>query len=144
MDIVLQSNVFTPKDIKQINYCRLYLQVVTMATGTELDYAMRTGHRSILSSQTKWHHVHQKRLSAKAWKLWKKVNRLWSNDQDQLFEPLRHWLYEPRMQRRKWHAYYQDSTYTLYTLSQFHTPQVYTAHLPTPTASTEYIYYSTR
>ena len=73
MDMVLHSNQFTPKDIRLINYCRLYLQVVTLsdittADGIELDSSMLCGTRTRLSSHTKWHHFHQKKPSNNSWK----------------------------------------------------------------------------
>jgi hypothetical protein len=36
MGMVRQSNQFTPKDIRLINYCQLYLQVVTLSDITIL------------------------------------------------------------------------------------------------------------
>jgi hypothetical protein len=86
MDMVLQSPHFTSKDIRLINYCRLYLQVVTVsdittAEGTGLDPTMLIGTRTRLSSRTKWHHFHQKKPSSNAWKTWRRANRLWATAQ---------------------------------------------------------------
>ena len=147
MDLVIQSQMFAPKEVRLLNYCRMYLQVVTLsditnATGQDLDLTMLNGTCSRLSSQTKWHQFNQKRPSANAWKIWRRANLLWANAQGHLHEPLGKWLQESKDQRRTWHAY-TDSAMTLYVKSVFHTPIEYNVYYPTPTASTEYIYYST-
>jgi hypothetical protein len=147
MDLILQSNRFTPKEIRLLNYCRMYLQAVTIsdiatATGTELDIMMRNGIRSHSSSKTKWHHFNQKRPSVKVWKLWKQANRLWSHDNGQLIKPLHQWLQETRFHRRLWHAYH-DASNTLYISVHRQSPHEFQIYRPTPTTSTEYIYYST-
>jgi hypothetical protein len=55
MDAVLATNdQFTPKHVRMIHYCRLFLQVltlsnITLANGTHLDPVLYQGHRSILS-----------------------------------------------------------------------------------------------
>jgi hypothetical protein len=58
MDAVLECRKFDNDQIRQINYCKLYLQAttlsdITLATGTELDPTMMTGRPSELSSTSK-------------------------------------------------------------------------------------------
>ncbi|KAG7350797.1 hypothetical protein IV203_010157 [Nitzschia inconspicua] len=55
MDIVLSSHIFTPAQIRQINYCRLYLQVHTIADlgtagGTHMGRAFIHGETTVTSS----------------------------------------------------------------------------------------------
>lgn len=68
---ILRSEQFTAQEIRLLNYCRLYLQVVTLsdityANGYSLDLAMLHGKINNNSSQTKWHHFNQKRPPAQA------------------------------------------------------------------------------
>jgi hypothetical protein len=58
MDIILEANVFTDAEIRKLNYCRLYLQVITLSditkpNGEELDARMLDGQPSLMSSKTK-------------------------------------------------------------------------------------------
>jgi len=146
MDLVLQSHRFTPKEIRMINYCRLYLQAVTIsdvttATGRDLDLTMLQGMRSRLSSKTKWHHFNQSKPSTKAWKLWRRANGLWSRDNGTLTEPLREWLQQPSLHRRTWHAY-QDSNELLYIQRNFQESPTYSIYFPLATKSQTHTYYS--
>jgi hypothetical protein len=55
MDSVLANDQFTPKQVRLIHYCRVYLQVltlsdITLANGTHLDPALHHGTKSLLSS----------------------------------------------------------------------------------------------
>jgi len=64
MDMVLASGKFKPAQIRQINYCRMYLQAVTIsdisrANGMELDLPMRRGQPSPQSSTSRWHSFNQ-------------------------------------------------------------------------------------
>ena len=61
MDTILRSQQFDAEEIRFLNYCRLYLQAVTLsdittATGDYLDSNMIQGRKSLSSSDTKWHH----------------------------------------------------------------------------------------
>ena len=100
MDKVLRSEQFTAAEIRLINYCRLYLQVVTLsditnATGDDLDPTLLAGMTNINSSQTKWHHFNQQRPPKKAWALWRSANLIWSEANGSLRQPLQHWLIRP-------------------------------------------------
>ena len=68
MDLVLRSEKFSPAEIRKINYCRLFLQAVTisdlsMATGTELDNSKFRGTPSLMSSTTSTLTPHQENPS---------------------------------------------------------------------------------
>ena len=78
MDVVLESNKFTALQIRRINYCRLFLQAVTIsdltdATGHKLDSSKLNGIPSIVSRISTWLHVHQDRPSEAEWKLWRRA-----------------------------------------------------------------------
>ena len=64
MDSVLASNRFTSSQIRQINYCRLYLQAVTLSDitnikGDQIDPAKLKGMTSLQSSQSRLHWIYQ-------------------------------------------------------------------------------------
>ncbi len=64
MDAVLQCKYFTSEEITQINYCRLYLQAITLsdltkADGKRLDPHMLKGRPSTTSSATPLPHTNQ-------------------------------------------------------------------------------------
>lgn len=136
MDCILHSEQFTAPEIRSLNYCRQYLQVVTLsditkADGSHLDAYMMRGMLNRDSSQTKWHFFNQKRPPAGAWRLWKQANLLWSDGKGQLKQPLLHWLTSPKDQRRTW-SHYQDSDYLLYArIPNHNTPAQYKVYFPT-------------
>lgn len=110
MDLILESDKFTPAEIRRLNYCRLYLQAITIsdlahATGIDLDLSMRCGSPSLQSSISRWHTIHQERPAASAWSLWRKANLLWSTADGTLLQSLGHWLQSPHHQRRQHFAY---------------------------------------
>ena len=109
--MVLASGKFKPAQIRQINYCRMYLQAVTIsdisrANGRELDMPMRRGQPSPQSSTSRWHRFNQARPPQTAWTLWQKACLLWSDTTGQLSQQLGMWLYPANELRRQWHAYY--------------------------------------
>jgi len=64
MDLVLASGKFKPFEIRYVNLCRLYLQIITVsdlahADGPMLDLVIKHGTPSLLSSHTRWIHCHQ-------------------------------------------------------------------------------------
>jgi hypothetical protein len=105
MDVIIQSAKFTPKEIKTLNYCRMYLQAVTLsditnAAGNALDMHMLAGNVEHISSISTWHHFHQQRPYEEAWELWREANKLWSKADGKLHQPLTKWLTPPSRQRR--------------------------------------------
>jgi len=120
MDVIVASCRFTPKQICSLNYCRMYLQAltlsdITMAAGTHLDRATLTGDRSLLSSSTKMHHFKQSKPPPAAWKTWRKACSLWSRSDGTLYQPLGQWLASPQALRNNWPAY-QGVDQSLYVL----------------------------
>jgi hypothetical protein len=110
MDIILNSNQFSSAEIRRLNYCRLYLEASTLSdlshiTGVRLDLSKLEGRPSLLSSITHGSTIYQESPSAAEWALWKRANRLWSDDQGKLFEPLGPWIIDKSQQRQRHQAY---------------------------------------
>ena len=98
MDMIIHSNPYSPVQIRTLDYCRLYVQAVTLAditkpNGLYLDPCFLTGHSSLYSSSTRWHSINQDRPSDKEWRLWISANCLWSDQSGHLFHPLGAWLH---------------------------------------------------
>ena len=110
MDHILASHQFKPAQIRRINYCRLYLQAVTVSdittnNGLMLDMSKNTGHISLYSSVTQCIRVNQDRPSEAEWRLWRKANALWSDAHGALIQPLGAWLHSRASQRQRHFAY---------------------------------------
>ena len=78
MDLAIQSNGFTAKEMTHLNYCRLYLQVVNvadimMANSTKVDDFIAKGVLSPGSSMTTWLHVNKQNPDDKTWHLWTRL-----------------------------------------------------------------------
>jgi hypothetical protein len=118
MDMVLQAGCFSASEIRKINYCRMYLQVITMsdlvlADGVTLDPDMMRGHPSDTSSTTSWLHINQARPHAASWTLWQTAVSQWSA-RGQLYHPLGNWLYPADRLRRRWPYYYDRESGDFY------------------------------
>ena len=116
MDHIINDGSFTAAEIRRLNYCRLYLQAVTVSdltktTGDVLDNSKLTGHPSLQSSKSNWIAIHQERPSEKEWSLWRKANRLWSRDDGRLHVPLHKWLSPVHRQRNNHFAYRYRRTF---------------------------------
>ena len=95
MDAVLTSGIFRPKEIKRVNWCRLYLGsgIVTVAdiataAGDAIRPEMYSG--TALRGKGKWHKVEQRKPDKKSWAQWRRACRLFcKNHKDlRLFQPL--------------------------------------------------------
>ena len=110
MEEILRSNWFTEKEIVRLNYCRLYLNAVTLSDitntiGDRLDDSKQVGETSLMSANSKWMEVNQSKPSDSEWKLWTCANRLWSNSKGQLHQPLGKWVRDQRECRIQHFAY---------------------------------------
>ena len=110
MDMILASGQFTTLQIKRLNYCRLFLQAVTLSditdeSGEHLDMHKRDGKLSTYSSRTTLLQVHQDRPSSVVWKLWRKANLIWSHPNGKLHTPLGSWLIRIHQQRQRHLSY---------------------------------------
>jgi hypothetical protein len=93
MDVILASKRFTDEEIRKINYCRLYLQALTIsdliiAGGTRLDPYFLKGRCGPMLSSTRLHHVNQARPDSHSWNLWQRANYLWTSQGTKLLQPL--------------------------------------------------------
>jgi hypothetical protein len=118
MDHVLERGSFSRADICRINYCRLYLQAVTVsdistASGTKLAPGIRSGDPTLWSGVTRYHKTNQARPNSSSWRLWSKAMALISDD-DTLRVPLRQWMVPPSRQRRLWPVYYDPNTNAMF------------------------------
>ena len=119
MDLIIQSGRYSTAQVQKLNYCRLYLQAVTLSditkpNGHELDPCLLAGRPSLFSSRTRWHTVQQDRPSESEWKLWKTANSLWSDQYGHLFQPLGAWLQSLPNHRFQLFAYkYRKSLFIL-------------------------------
>jgi zinc-binding in reverse transcriptase/Endonuclease/Exonuclease/phosphatase family len=128
MDMVIQSNLFLPRELKFLNYCRLYLQVLTLsdmlnAQGTAFAIGIYQGFRSVSQSYSTLQEPLQERPNDHTWSLWRRFLRSLSPDKCHLYECLGPWL--PTLpSRRKWPNYYSPSRRMLYRLCS----SIYVAH----------------
>jgi hypothetical protein len=129
MDHVLSSGFFKEAEIRCINYCRLYLQAVTVsditdATGTRLFHGVTRGSVEDILSTTKWHLTYQAKPNSASWKLWTKACTLFATS-GVLHTTLMTWLYSALDQRRQWAFYYDPSSDMLF----HYTSGVYDCHV---------------
>ena len=120
MDIARHWDGLTSKERELVNYCRLYLQAVTvsditLACGRRLDPAFVCGSASISSSQTKWLHINQDRPDNKTWKVWMKFMKHVQNQLKR--KPLGKWLLPSDELRRQWPVYLDPVTNELFVRS---------------------------
>ncbi|KAG7338297.1 hypothetical protein IV203_024018 [Nitzschia inconspicua] len=126
MEIVLSSHIFTPAQIRQINYCRLYLQVHTIANlrtagGTHMDRAFIHGETTVTSSTSAELEIIQHRPDgAHPWDQWKRACTLWCDTQTAaLHSTLGKWLHPHEKLRRVWPYYYDPTKKRLFVLECF-------------------------
>jgi hypothetical protein len=116
MGRVLQSNQFTDRQIRQVNYCRLFLQVRTVsdlatALGTHIAISLFGGQPSVLSSQSTEHEIRQERPNTAAWAVWWKACSLWCDTKaGKLHQPLGSWLLPSVSLRRTWPIHWDPSS----------------------------------
>lgn len=118
MDSVIRSGKFTPAQIKTVNYCRLYLQAVTvsdisMPDGRALDPQKRNGYWSLYSSRTTLKWIKQERPHKRSWGTWQRACDMCAKRNGRLHSPLGSWLHPITKQRMSWNAYYDQDTHSL-------------------------------
>ena len=112
MDHIIESTWFSNREIRVLNWCRLYLQAVFISDlsngrGTHLDQQMykgMIGHSK--SSITTQHQFIQERPSPRGWTLWRKACLLWSTEHGKLRQPLGQWQRHTSPHRRVWPAHF--------------------------------------
>ena len=113
MDIVLSSKKFGPASIRQINYCRLYLDVtllsdITRPDGRRLDKAAYDGNLTQLHSTNPGLSVNQPKPNNKAWQEWRKFLHLvvhWDAELH-LKTPSTEWIVAPLQYTPRWKYLY--------------------------------------
>lgn len=110
MEMILQSQQYTDKEIIRLNYCRLFLNAIMLSdltdtSGPRLDNGKLCGAPSIISSQSRWMPVRQDKPSEAEWRLWRQANALWSNKDGTLRQPLGDWTLDPSKSRITHFAY---------------------------------------
>ena len=116
MDTVLATNQFTDAEVRRINYCRIYLQLVTISDlttteGDRIDPAILSGNRPQRQSASRLEWPRQERPSSREWTLWRSVvNKLWSDEAGKLHTALGPWLMPIHEQRQRHRSYLHGST----------------------------------
>jgi ribonuclease HI len=114
MDIARQSTQFAASEMRALNYCRLYLDVTTVADittepGTNIIDDLEWG-EAVFPHRNRHHRAHQTKPALFFWTYWQKFLRLISDRRGRLHTPLEKWLAPGSDLRREWTAYY-DSKY---------------------------------
>jgi hypothetical protein len=114
MDAIQSSDIFTPAEVRRLNYCRLYLKAITLSDltsidGRALDHSKLSGNHSLLSSHTHGSTIYQERPSESVWSLWKKANAIWSNPDGTLIQRLGDWVLPIHSMHQRHPAYWSSS-----------------------------------
>ena len=110
MDVLMASNHYTPAEIRKLNYCRLFLNVTTIADiakpcGKVVDESLLHGAPSLYSSRSNHLSIHQETPSPSEWKLWRRAYLIWSDIHGNLRTPLGEWIQPIHAQRNRHFAY---------------------------------------
>ena len=131
MDVVMESQQFSPAEIRRINYCRLYLQAETVSDLTQIDGRKLDPHKlrgtsSLMSSFTVENSIHQERPADREWQLWRRANKLWSTRDGTLHRRLGNFVVAIHEQHQRHRAYCCDSVlYVLHTDGRYaHCPLI--------------------
>jgi hypothetical protein len=119
MDLVTRSDAFTPHEASIINYCHLFLGVVTLsdictAIGNTLIPGIGWGELDHSTSQSTDHTTHQPAPAIFFWTYRQRLLRVVANADGQLYGHLGNWLQPGGALRRQWNSYY-DYRYKLCT-----------------------------
>ena len=128
MTITLESQKFKPAQLRRINYCRMYLNVllvsdITTAKGDYIESAMFSGNAQPVITK---HKANQAKPNAKAWKQWRRLLLYLTHNSPRLKlrKPLGQWLVPWNKTRSTWPFLYNASSDRLY----HHTEHGYTQH----------------
>jgi len=136
MDRIMALGSFTPAQIRKINYCRLYLNAVTLADicsadGTRFDKEAFHGHKLEYQEVPcrNWHCVYQQKPDGKTWALWRRALRMLSTAQRgnrlRLPQPLGDWTVPTSEMRRTWTYYLSPDRSNLHNRL---TPEAFDVH----------------
>jgi hypothetical protein len=122
MDWVTKFGNFSPAQIKRINYCRLFFNVVTVAdivneAGTHVGHFYwwaRTEHHPLGKCKLNHRRLQAKPKSTLSWTLWRKALALFAHPDRQLDTPLGDWLLPADKLRMAWPFYFDPNNQCLY------------------------------
>ena len=121
MDVAIRHAKFRPVELRRINYCRMFLNVVllsdiTTAGGDKIETAMYHGNPQESVSTTTHHEVTQSNPNGKAWKAWRKLMHLFCNRHTLKLKHdyLGAWLVPREQQRRQWPILYDPDGNHIY------------------------------
>jgi hypothetical protein len=111
MDLVTRSDAFTSHEASIINYCRLFLGVVTLsdictAIGDTLIPGIEWEELDQSTSHSTDHIIHQPAPAIFFWTYWQRLLRVVANPDGQLYGHLGNWLQPGGALRRQWNSYY--------------------------------------
>jgi exonuclease III len=125
MDAVISSRRFSASEISRINYCRLFLKILSVsdmatATGTRLAPGIRAGCHLWSQSKSTLQEVYQERPNEASWTIWRRFLNTIANYHGYLFTQLGPWLHPSAQLRRTWPILYSPSGDSLYIRSSDH------------------------
>ena len=128
MTVALDSKRFKPAQLKRINYCWMYINVllvsgIATAKGDYIDSKMFLGEAQPMSTK---HKVNQPKPNAKAWKQWRRLLLLITHTLPslKLKTPMGQWLVQWNQLQCKWPFLFDAS----WDILLHHTSQGYTQH----------------
>jgi len=135
MEIAIQCGKFGPKDLRRLNHCRLWLNVVMLAdvanaAGTQVEdkfYFAKRIERDEIGCR-KGRQANQFKPNEKAWKVWRRLlNKLCvTRYQRRHLRPMGQWLVPPAQMRRSW-PFWINPTHPEVLFAQ-HKDGTFTAH----------------
>jgi hypothetical protein len=113
MEVFANKN-FTGKEMKDINRCRMYLQVfylsdVTAIAGHHIEAWVIKGKRDNMMS-SKWEWPIQQRPPTAAWKVWNKAIEEAFTEEEDITHQLGEWYDEGGHQQTEWHLDAREGT----------------------------------
>ena len=118
MELALDFQAFSDVELRQINYCRLYFQALTLsdisnARGTSLAIGIYKGEHSWHQSRSLLQEPYQESPNSRTWSIWRRFLRMLCSNKSDFDTPLGHW-HAGLSKRRRWPAYFSPSMDYLY------------------------------
>lgn len=111
MDIIIQSGMFSPKQIKYCNYCRLYLNVLHISDLTKPNgvdtYSLDHLKNKLTGRVDRRLFIKQKNPPPRVWSVWNQATTLWEK-KGKLIHPLGSWKASPERLSYAYPAYCND------------------------------------
>lgn len=119
MDIALTIPNLRPAELRYINYCRYFVQTLTIADittacGTKISQGISNGTDLQLLSTSRLDEPYQEKPGNRAWTAWRKFLKHISSPNGTLYRPLGPWLHRYHLLRRDWPYVYSPSLDTVY------------------------------